>query len=140
MKGFKRLGTSAVVRGEGGVWSLMGATCAACGLQLYPSLICCPQCGQCEFRASKLPALGRLYTYSVVQTGPKGIEVPYVVGYVELNAEMRVFGRIDVKPEALEIGQSLELRVIPADAQASEFIYFFGAVGAPVAEVPNEHN
>jgi len=139
MKGFKRLGTSAVVRGEG-VWSLMGATCNGCGLQLYPSLSCCPQCGQCEFRPSKLARLGRLYTYSVVQTGQKGIEVPYVVGYVDLSADMRVFGRIDVKPDALEIGQQLELRVIPADDQASQFIYFFGAIGAPVFGKSNEHH
>jgi uncharacterized OB-fold protein len=75
-----------------------------------------------------------------VQTGQTGIKVPYVVGYVDLGTEMRVFGRIDVEPDALEIGQSLELRVIPTDDQASQFMYFFVAIGTPVSGEANEQH
>ena len=128
VSGFKRIGTASVVRGED-KWSLMGAKCADCGALLYPALTICPGCGGYSFVASPLQALGNLYSYSVVHTGPKGVAVPYVVGYVDLCDGLRMFGRIDVAPHTVEIGQQLELQVTPANKQASEFTYFFTARG-----------
>lgn len=128
MSGFKRIGTAAVVRGEG-KWSLMGAKCADCGALLYPVLTTCPECGSQSFGASPLQTFGNLYSYSVVHAGPKGVTVPYVVGYVDLCDGLRMFARIEVAPHTVEIGQQLELRVVPANKQASQFTYFFTAPG-----------
>lgn len=134
VSGFKRIGTAAVVRGEG-KWSLMGAKCADCGELLYPVLATCHECGGHSFVASPLQAFGNLYSYSVVHTGPKGVAVPYVVGYVDLLDGLRMFARLDVAPHAVEIGQQLELRVMPANKQASQFTYFFTAPGEPSRQV-----
>jgi uncharacterized OB-fold protein len=124
MKGFMRVGTASIVRGDGN-WSLLGAKCTECGTSIYPVLTVCPQCGGRDFVASPLPAVGHLYSYSVVQVGPKGVDVPYVIGYVDLSDGLRVFGRIEIAPGAAQIGRQLELRVEPANKQASQFIYFF---------------
>jgi uncharacterized OB-fold protein len=128
VSGFKRIGTASVVRGADR-WSLMGAQCVGCAALLYPVLSTCPECGGHGFVASPLQGQGNLYSYSVVHAGPKGVEVPYVVGYVDMRDGLRMFARIDVAPEAVEIGQPLELRVMPANRQASQFTYFFSAPG-----------
>jgi uncharacterized OB-fold protein len=126
MKGFKQLGTSSVARGVNH-WLLLGAKCVGCGTLLFPALTACPDCDGCDFVASPLPTAGKLYSYSVVHMGPKGVDVPYVVGYVDLCDGLRVFGRIDLSPDAVEIGQPLELRVTPTDPHKSQFIYRFAA-------------
>ncbi|MBK5123924.1 OB-fold domain-containing protein [Burkholderia sp. R-69980] len=128
MRGFRQIGTGSVVRGIDN-WSLMGAKCADCAALLYPALTTCPECGGRTFAASPLQAVGNLYCYSVVHMGPKGVDVPYVVGYVDLSDGLRLFGRIEIPTGAVQIGQQLELQVKPANKQASQFIYFFTAPG-----------
>ncbi|EEA03087.1 protein of unknown function DUF35 [Burkholderia sp. H160] len=108
---------------------MLGAKCSHCETPIYPVITACPQCGNCGFVASPLPALGTLYSYSVVHMGPKGVDVPYIVGYVDLSEGLRVFGRIEKTGGAVQIGQQLELRVKPANKQASQFIYFFTGPG-----------
>ncbi|MGF6261186.1 putative OB-fold protein [Paraburkholderia youngii] len=126
VNGFRRLGTASVVRGRKG-WSLLGAKCSDCETQIYPVLTVCPQCGGRDFVASPLPAIGTLYCHSVVHMGPRGVDTPYTVGYVDLSDSLRVFGRIEMPVGAVQTGQQLELRVEPANRQASQFIYFFTA-------------
>jgi uncharacterized OB-fold protein len=133
MKGFKQLGTSSVVRGLNR-WSLLGAKCTGCGTLAFPALTACPDCDGGDFVAAPLPAAGNLYSYSVVHMGQKGVDVPYVVGYVDLREGPRVFGRIDLAPDAIEIGQPLELRVTPIDPHASQFIYRFAAPGGDASQ------
>ncbi|WP_233887062.1 Zn-ribbon domain-containing OB-fold protein [Paraburkholderia flagellata] len=128
MNGFRHLGTASVVRGRDG-WSLLGAKCADCEAPIYPVLTVCPQCGGRGFIAAPLPAIGTLYCYSVVHMGPKGVDTPYTVGYVDLSDGLRVFGRIEMAAGVVQPGQQLELRVEPANQQASRFIYFFTAPG-----------
>lgn len=134
MKGFKRVGTASIVRGNEN-WSLLGAKCAECGELTYPVLTACPGCGGCDFLASPLPSAGSLYSYSVVHMGPKGVDVPYIVGYVDLSDGLRVFGRIEMAIGAAQVGQQLELRVKPVNKQASQFIYFFTAPGEVFQQV-----
>ena len=134
VSGFKQIGTAAVVRGQD-KWLLMGAKCSDCGTLLYPVLTICPECGGHCFVASPLHGFGNLYSYSVVHTGPKGVAVPYAVGYVDLCDGLRMFARIEVAPHTVEIGLQLELRVMPANRQASQFTYFFTVPGEPLQQV-----
>lgn len=108
---------------------MLGAKCSGCETRIYPVLTACPQCGGRDFVASPLPAVGTLYCYSVVHMGPKGVDTPYTIGYVDLSDGLRVFGRIEMAVGAVQIGQQLELRVKPANKQASHFIYFFTVPG-----------
>jgi uncharacterized OB-fold protein len=89
----------------------------------------CPQCGGRDFVALPLPAIGTLYCHSVVHMGPRGVDTPYTVGYVDFSDGLRVFGRIELEAGAVQTGQQLELRVKPANKRASQFIYFFAEPG-----------
>lgn len=134
VNGFRRLGTASVVRGGKG-WSLLGARCSGCEAPIYPVLTVCPHCGGRDFVALPLPAIGTLYCHSVVHMGPRGVDTPYTVGYVDFSEGLRVFGRIEMEVGAVQTGQQLELRVKPANKRASQFIYFFAAPGEASGQV-----
>lgn len=82
----------------------------------------CPTGADAErYERTPLSRTGTLWSWTVQRFRPKsppyaGPEafVPYVVGYVELPGQTIVEGRIeDVAPEALTIGQTLELALTP---------------------------
>jgi uncharacterized OB-fold protein len=53
---------------------------------------------------------GRLYTFTIAETGPPGFDVPYAFGYVDLPEGVRVFAPLtDCEYDRLEIGMELEL-------------------------------
>ncbi len=87
----------------------------------------CPTGADAErYERTPLSRTGTLWSWTVQRFRPKsppyaGPEafVPYVVGYVELPGQTIVEGRIeDVAPEALTIGQTLELALTPFSTDA----------------------
>ena len=57
-----------------------------------------------------LSQTGSLYTWSVVHVAPKGWNVPYIVGYVDLPEGVRVFAHIvDAEADALEMDMTVGL-------------------------------
>jgi uncharacterized OB-fold protein len=55
---------------------------------------------------------GRLETFAVMQVGPPGFKVPYVIGYVKTREGALVFAPItgcEAKDEALKVGEEMEL-------------------------------
>lgn len=106
---------------EAGEPRLCGGRCAACGALSFPRAEVCTECLSTDVETVALPGEGRLYSYSVVHQAPKGWDVPYVLGYVDLPDGLRVLAHIDAPPAAVAIDQKvrLSLGVVGADAEGA---------------------
>jgi len=56
----------------------------------------------------RLSARGTLYNYSEVHVAPKDFPTPYVIGFVDLEDGVRVFGQIEGPASALKPDQTVE--------------------------------
>ena len=60
----------------------------------------------------QLGSYGRLETFAVMQVGPPGFKVPYIIGYVKAREGVVVFAPItgcEAKDDALKVGEEMEL-------------------------------
>jgi uncharacterized OB-fold protein len=130
MNGYRQLDSSVVIA-AGDRHDLLAARCAACGYLTFPALTCCPRCAHTHFTAATLPRRGTLYSYTVVHIGPAGTKVPYLAGYVDLDSEMRVFGRLEMDEADVAIGMPLELNVRSSAAGRFEYAFAARCVIAP---------
>ncbi|MEW2626132.1 OB-fold domain-containing protein [Streptomyces sp. NPDC048106] len=94
---------------------LPGARCPGCSVAVYPADDTCPRCGGPAERAA-LDGAGTLWTWTVQRYAPKsppyepppGGFQPFAVGYVELDAGVRVAAVLDVGDlGAIRIGMPL---------------------------------
>jgi uncharacterized OB-fold protein len=92
-----------------GDFVLIGGRCGACGLCMFPRAPVCSSCTSEEVTAQQMPKSGTLYAFSVVHSGPRRWLKPYVVGYVDLPNDVRVFAHL--KGEGLAIGDTVEVDV-----------------------------
>jgi len=74
---------------------LVGGHCADCGRKFFPEKPNCPNCGSDQVSPAQLSRIGRLYSYSTIHSAPRGFHVPYTVGFVDLDDDVRVFGQIE---------------------------------------------
>jgi uncharacterized OB-fold protein len=97
---------------------LLGGACRACGARSFPRAAVCTDCLSIDVETLALPSEGRLYSYSVVHQAPKGWDVPYVLGYVDLPDGLRVLAHIAAPPAAIAIDQQVRraLGVVGTDA------------------------
>jgi uncharacterized OB-fold protein len=92
---------------------LLGSRCRTCGYTSFPIKEICIVCrkeGTMEY--IPLGSYGRLETFAVMQVGPPGFKVPYIIGYVKTREGALVFAPItgcEAKDEALKIGEEMEL-------------------------------
>lgn len=73
---------------------LVGSLCGNCGTHVFPPVTVCPECMSENVSDTDLATDGTLYSWSVVHVAPKGWNVPYIAGYVDLPNEVRVFAHI----------------------------------------------
>lgn len=93
-----------------GTPTLVGMACGDCGAKAFPPVPVCPECMSENVTDADLSAAGSLYTWSVVHVAPKGWNVPYIAGYVDLPEGVRVFAHIvDTDPAALEMDMAVTL-------------------------------
>lgn len=88
-----------------------GVKCKKCGHVIFPPRGRCERCGGGELVPYNLPEKGKLLTFSVVRTPPKGFEklAPYLLGIVELEDGTRVTSQItDVTLREISIGMPVE--------------------------------
>jgi uncharacterized OB-fold protein len=78
---------------EGGP-RLVGSECADCGQTVFPPVPMCFECLSENMRPRALSREGKLYSYSVVRIAPRGWQVPYAIGYVDLPEGVRVLSHI----------------------------------------------
>ena len=104
--------------------TLLGGRCGDCGVVTFPAQASCPRCAGEAMAVTPLARSGRLWTWTVQRFVPKSPPygrseteesfVPYAVGYVDLDGDVRVEARlVDVSPSELRIGMELELTVVP---------------------------
>ncbi|MFG1266087.1 Zn-ribbon domain-containing OB-fold protein [Xanthobacter aminoxidans] len=96
---------------ETGAPHLKGGRCRACGALSFPKAAVCTECLSLDVETVRLPDEGRLYSYSIVHQAPKGWDVPYVLGYVDLPDGVRVLAHIDAPPASIAIDQKVRLSV-----------------------------
>jgi uncharacterized OB-fold protein len=97
---------------------LVGSACNACGRVYFPRQTLCFECMQENTLADRfLSRSGTLYAYTIVEResiAPKGFEVPYVYGYVDLPEGVRVVAKIvGWKRETLKLDLPVEMVVEP---------------------------
>jgi uncharacterized OB-fold protein len=119
---------------------LIGSRCTECGIVTFPSQDSCPRCASTGMGEHALARRGRLWAWTTQEfpppsppyTGPTGDDfVPYGVGYVELEGEVRVETRL-TETEGLETGMDMELVLVPfrTDDEGNEVVTFaFRPVG-----------
>jgi uncharacterized OB-fold protein len=93
-------------------YRLIGSRCPICGKIFFPHRTICRACGYRKLEDYKLSEKGKVLTFTVIRSPPKGYErnAPYVVGIVELNEGVKVISQIvDCDPEELQIGTPVEL-------------------------------
>ncbi len=88
---------------------LLGYLCQKCGKTWFPKAVPCPECWSEDIIQIPLSRVGKLYSYSTVHVGQKGIQTPYVIGYVDLPENVRVFAQLDMEPAELKIGMDVEV-------------------------------
>jgi uncharacterized OB-fold protein len=99
---------------------LVGGECRACGAVAFPRPATCSRCTSDDVAERHLGRRGTLWSFTVQRfepkppyDGPRPFR-PYGVGYVELPGEVIVESRLTTaNPDELEIGQAMELVVVP---------------------------
>jgi uncharacterized OB-fold protein len=89
--------------------ALVGQRCVHCKTVLFPKTGICPSCQSEDLSDEVLPRQGVLYSWSVVHAAPKPWVTPYVIGYVDLPENVRVFTHIGGDPEQLRIDMPVAL-------------------------------
>jgi uncharacterized OB-fold protein len=88
--------------------TLFGGHCRQCEQRFFPEKSICPNCGsEKHVERVDLANVGTLYSYTVVHVAPPGFVTPYLVGFVDLEDGVRVFGQIEEPSATLTIGESM---------------------------------
>ena len=111
---------------------LVAGRCKGCGALSFPKAPVCTECLGQDIETTHLARTGKLYSYSVVHQAPKGWDVPYALGYVDLEDCVRVLAHIE--GDARRIGMdgrvTLGIAKVGNDAQGAALMsYVFTAAG-----------
>ena len=92
---------------------LKGYRCEKCGQLDFPKLSPCPNCWGEGFEMVPLSRKGTLYSHSYIYVGQPGLKTPYIIGYIDLPENLRIFSMLEGKMESFRCGQEVELTVGP---------------------------
>lgn len=108
--------------------ALLGSRCTTCARKAFPPRDVCPHCGAVD-RAEpvRLTGEGVVYSFTVVRQAPPGLDMPYVLGYVDLpEHDVRVMSRIEgVDPDRVGIGMPVHLVSRPDERDAEHATVMF---------------
>ena len=92
---------------------LKGYRCKSCGQLDFPKLSPCPQCWGEEFEMVPLSRKGSLYSFADVYTPQHGMTAPYIVGYIDLPENLRIFALLEGEVKTFQCEEEVELTVGP---------------------------
>jgi uncharacterized OB-fold protein len=119
---------------------LLGSRCGGCGATAFPPREFCPACRAVDgLGPVALSPRGRVHSFTVVRQAPPGVEVPYVLAWIDLPPDrVRLMATlVGLAPEevALDLPAELELTAFGTAEDGVELLgYRFRATGAGVAE------
>ena len=90
---------------------LKGYRCQKCCQLDFPKLSPCPSCWGTEFEVVPLSRKGKLYSYADIYVGQPGLETPYVIGYIDLPENIRIFAMLEGETESFKCDEEVELTV-----------------------------
>ena len=96
---------------DGSAAFLKGYRCKKCGQLDFPNLNPCPNCWGEEFEVVPLSRKGKLYSYADIFIGQPGLPTPYVIGYVDLPENVRIFAMLDGQVMSFRCDEEVELTV-----------------------------
>ena len=111
-------------------YRLEAGKCSKCGKILFPNRLICPVCGSKEFTTINLSGKGKIITYTVIRTAPKGFGdlAPYAVGIIEMEENVRILAQItDCNPDKLNIGDKVvsKFRRMNEDGKTGMIMYAY---------------
>ena len=92
--------------------ALMGTRCKACMKVFFPKKEVCPNCFDGELEEVPLSKSGILHSFALSVMGPPDIEKPYVVGFIDLPENIKLFSILtecDPWDKVLKIGMEMEM-------------------------------
>lgn len=92
---------------------LKGYRCAKCGQLDFPKLSRCPTCWGEQFEMVPLSREGTLYSYADIYIPQPGMEPPYVIGYIDLPEDLRIFATLEGDVNSFRCDEKVELTVGP---------------------------
>ena len=92
-------------RRDGDRVMLTGRKCTTCGKRAFSTARYCDTCHGEAFEPAELGDRGTLYSFSEIHIAPKQFRTPYVVGYVDIADEVRIFAQIEARAADLTPGQ-----------------------------------
>ena len=98
---------------------LIGMRCTVCGTHVFPAKEICHECGnEAGLEPALLSPTGTLYSFSEVHAKMKGFPSPYVVGYVDLENNVRVFGQVEHTAAELKVDEPVRIVLGPVKSNA----------------------
>jgi hypothetical protein len=110
-------------------YRFLGVECKKCGRKYIGRRLVCPSCGSRELEAVKLSRRGKIYSYTVVRTPPRGRENygPYILAIIELDDGVRVMGEVvDIDPSEVKIGMPVEVVFRKIGEESKAGIIYYG--------------
>jgi benzoylsuccinyl-CoA thiolase BbsA subunit len=92
---------------------LKGYRCKQCGQIDFPKLSLCPQCWGEDFEMVPLSRRGTLYSYADIYIPQPGMEPPYIIGYIDLPENLRIFATLEGDVNSFNCDDEVELTVGP---------------------------
>jgi benzoylsuccinyl-CoA thiolase BbsA subunit len=92
---------------------LKGYRCKKCGQLDFPKMSLCPICWGEEFESVLLSRKGKLYSYADIYVGQPGMKTPYIIGYIDLPENIRIFSMLEGTVGSFRCGDDVELTVAP---------------------------
>lgn len=95
-----------VVPSDGKPPYLLGYKCEECGKVWFPKIDICPECWT-NLNQIALSRIGKLYSYSIIHVGQRGIKSPYAVGYVDFPENVRIYAQLAIPHEKIKLGMDV---------------------------------
>ena len=116
-------------------YRFLGVECKKCGRRYIGRRMVCPSCGSRDLKVVSLSRTGKIYSFTVVRTPPRGRENygPYVMAIVELDDGVRVMGEVvDIDPSEVEIGMPVEVVFRKIGEEDKAGIIYYGYKFRPI--------
>lgn len=88
---------------------LKGYKCKKCGELDFPKTVPCPICWGTEFDMVPLSRKGKLYSVSDIHVGQPGLPAPFIIGYIDLPEDIRIFAQLEGEMGSYKCGDEVEV-------------------------------